>query len=139
MATDDEKTKRLRTIEEVFNKGNVDALDGITAPDIVYHVPPRPDVKGREAYKQYMADMMKAFSGFSFALHQYIFEGDADAGRWTIQGALTGQMPGSPIPPTGKQVTMTGILMTRLINGKAVEQWNYVDFLGFMQQLGVKP
>ena len=39
MTTDDEKTKRLRTVEEVFNKGNVDALDEITAPDIVYHVP----------------------------------------------------------------------------------------------------
>ena len=139
MTTEEERTARIRTIEEVFHQGNIDALDEITSPDVVYHVPPRPDVKGREAYKQYMAGMMKALSGFRFTMQQYIFEGGGDAVRWTIQGTHTGQLPGSPVPPTGKQVTMTGLQMTRLVNGKAVEIWNYFDMIGFMQQLGVKP
>ena len=90
----------------------MNALDAIVAPDIVYHIPPRPDVKGLAAYKQYMADPRKALSGFQFTIHELIAEGNTDAGRWTKQGTHTGQLPGSPIPPTGKQVTMTGLYMT---------------------------
>jgi steroid delta-isomerase-like uncharacterized protein len=139
MTTKDEEARNRRNIEEVFNQGNMDLLDEVMAPDVVYHVPPRPDVKGLEAYKRYMADLRKALSGFHFTLHEYLSSEGAEAGRWTIQGTHTGQMPGSPIPPTGKQVTMTGVYMGRRVNGKLVEQWNYVDMIGFMQQLGVKP
>jgi len=139
MTSEDEKTKARRVINEVFNKGNVNALDEIVAPDIVYHVPPGPDIEGLAAYKQHMSDLRKALSGFQFELHELIVDGDIDAGRWTIRGTHTGQLPGPPIPPTGKQVTMTGLYMTRVVNGKGVEQWNYVDNLGFLQQLGVVP
>ncbi len=43
------------------------------------------------------------------------------------------------IPPTGKQVTTTGIAITRVLNGKVVEQWANYDDLGLLQQLGVIP
>ncbi|MGD0663819.1 MAG: ester cyclase [Syntrophorhabdales bacterium] len=119
MATKDEKTRVLRIIEEAFNKGNMNALDEIVSPDIVYHVPPRPDVKGLQAYKEYLADLRKAFTGFRFTIHELITEGNTDAGRWTIQGTHTGQLPGSPVPPTGKQVTMTGLYMTHVVTRPA--------------------
>ena len=120
MASEDEKTRVLRIIEEAFNKGNMSALDEIVSPDIVYHVPPRPDVKGLQAYKEYLADLRRALTGFRFTIHELITEGNTDAGRWTIQGTHTGQLPGSPVPPTGKQVTMTGLYMTHVVNGKGV-------------------
>jgi hypothetical protein len=34
---------------------------------------------------------------------------------------------------------VTDIASLRIANGKAVEQWNNVDELGLMQQLGVVP
>ncbi len=43
------------------------------------------------------------------------------------------------IPPTGKTMTLTGILITRLIDGKFVERWEQADTLGMMQQLGIVP
>jgi len=43
------------------------------------------------------------------------------------------------IPPTGKQVTMTGITILRFAGGKCVERWSEADFLGLLQQLGVVP
>jgi hypothetical protein len=43
------------------------------------------------------------------------------------------------IPPTSKQVTATGIAITRVLNGKVVEQWANYDDLGLLQQLGVIP
>jgi len=53
--------------------------------------------------------------------------------RGTHQGELMG------IPPTGKQVTMTGMTIHRIVSGKIVEDWVVADFLGMMQQLGTIP
>jgi predicted ester cyclase len=43
------------------------------------------------------------------------------------------------IPPTGKQIAVTGITIDRWSNGQLVEEWLYGDMLGFMQQLGLMP
>jgi hypothetical protein len=39
----------------------------------------------------------------------------------------------------GKQVTMSGIDILRISDGKIVEMWNQEDVLGMMQQLGAIP
>ena len=54
-------------------------------------------------------------------------------GRGTHRGAMMG------IPPTGKQVTIKGIAIHRIANGKVVENWVTMDMLSVMQQLGVVP
>ena len=140
MASEDLKTMVRRAWDEAFHKGNVDALDEITAPDMLHHQPPAPDLRGLAAYKQMVAEMRKAFSDIKFAFDEIVVEGEVTAARWTFQGTHTGQIPNMPpIPPTSKRVTMTGIAIVHTVNGKAVEMWQYPDTLGFMQQLGAAP
>jgi predicted ester cyclase len=43
------------------------------------------------------------------------------------------------IPPTGKQVKVSGITIDRLEGGKIVEEWGSFDQLGMLQQIGVIP
>jgi predicted ester cyclase len=43
------------------------------------------------------------------------------------------------IPPTGKQVMVTGISIDRIVNGKVVEAWYSYDTLGLLQQLCALP
>jgi predicted ester cyclase len=43
------------------------------------------------------------------------------------------------IPPTDRQISVTGIAIERFENGKSVEHWEIFDQLGMMQQLGVIP
>lgn len=52
-------------------------------------------------------------------------------------GTHIGQAP-DLIPPTGKRVVMTSCLVTHWENGKIVEGRDYLDTLGFMQQLGFR-
>ena len=66
MASEDEKGRVRHAIDEVFNKGNTNALDDIMASDIVYHQPPGPDLKGLEAYRQFFTDLRKAFPDFHY-------------------------------------------------------------------------
>jgi len=55
--------------------------------------------------------------------------------RFTCHGIHQREYMG--IPPSGKQVTMTAILIHRFAGGKWVEDWEWSDRLGVMQQLGV--
>ncbi len=61
-------------------------------------------------------------------------------GRWTFRGTNIGDIvTPMPVPATGKQVTMTGILIVRFAGGKGVEVWDQADSLGLFQQLGLIP
>jgi predicted ester cyclase len=57
--------------------------------------------------------------------------------RRSYEGAHCGELLG--VPPTGKQVRIGGISIFRLAGGKIAEQWEQLDRLALMQQLGVFP
>ena len=64
-----------------------------------------------------------------------IAEGDKVSARFTMRGTHKGEL--WSIAPSGREVTMPGIDMIRLEEGKMVEDRVEVDQLGMMQQLGV--
>jgi predicted ester cyclase len=43
------------------------------------------------------------------------------------------------VPPTHKDVTMEGIAIHRVVDGKIVEHWSQVDGLGLLMQMGAIP
>lgn len=80
---------------------------------------------------------MSAFPDTKMTVEQQIAEGDKVVTRWKAQGTHKGELMG--IPPTGKQVTVTGISIERIVGGMIVESWEEFDQMGMMQQLGVIP
>ena len=139
MSAEELKATIRRVVGGAYNKGNLDAMDELYAPNFVYHRVPLPDIVGLEAYKQAIADIRNSFSNLKLTFDKIIMEEDTVATRWTFRGTHTGQSPTIPIPPTGKKVLITGGSITHIRGGKAVEEWNYADWLGFFQQLGVVP
>ncbi len=134
------KAKTHRIMEEAYNKGNLDVLGEFYAANIVRHHPPMPNVEGLEALKQFVADLRSAYSNLQITIDEIITEGDKlSATRFTFRGTHTGQSPTIPIPPTGKQIEMTGCIVARFADSKIVEEWSYSDYLGLLQQLGVVP
>jgi predicted ester cyclase len=57
--------------------------------------------------------------------------------RWSFRGTHRGELMG--IPPTDKEVTITGITVDRISGGKIEDEWNNFDQLGVLRQLGVVP
>jgi predicted ester cyclase len=43
------------------------------------------------------------------------------------------------IPPTGKQITVSGINIYHAVDGKVTAEWEQTDSLGMLMQLGVPP
>ena len=57
--------------------------------------------------------------------------------RWTARATHTADLQG--LPPTGRCVTVQGIWIHRVRDGKIQESWNVWDTLGMLQQLEVVP
>jgi predicted ester cyclase len=134
------KAKFRRVWDEAVNKGNLDALDELYAPNVVVHRPPMGDLEGLEAYKQSLADSRTGSPDLQMTFDEILLEGEnRHASRSTTRGTHTGQMASLPIPPTGKPwVTAVGVV-SHMEEGKYVEIWEYADWLGLFQQLGVLP
>ena len=133
---DANKALVLRLLE-VHNQGNLAVADEILATDFVNHDPSRPDVTDLESYKAWVVANHTAFPDFHVKVHDMIAEDNKVASRWTVTGTHKGEFLN--IPPSDNKVTITGIEIFRLANGKIVEAWWSYDMLGMMQQLGVIP
>ena len=139
MSLEELKSKIRSANEEAWCKGNVDAFDEIYAIDCAWHSPPLPDVEGLEAGKERVVGIRQAYSDIQVTYEEWIAEEDTIVYRWTWQAKHTGQSPSLPIPPTGKEVIKKGCVVVHIADGKIVEELEYADYLGFLQQLGVVP
>ena len=136
MSPENNKALVRRFYEEVFNQRNLAVVDEICTSDHQFHNPPT-TLHGREEFKQLLSLYLTAFPDARFTVEDEIAEGDRVASRYTFRG--THQVALMGIPPTGKQVTVTGIIMNRIAGGKSAEGWLNFDALGLLQQLGVVP
>ena len=137
MLTENNKALIRRFYEEVFNKRNLAALDDFYAPDHVDHSLPPGLPVSPEGTKQAIAVMMEGFPDLHITIEDMIAEGDKVVTRFTTHGTQQGGLGG--IPPTGKQVAISTIEITRIAGGKIAEDWGLDDRLGMLQQLGLVP
>jgi len=91
----------------------------------------------REETEQYIRTLHVAFPDGRYTIEDMIAEGDKVVSRWTVRATHKGEYQG--IPATGKQVTFTNIVISRIAGGKIVEAWGEYDSIGLMRQLGAIP
>ena len=134
-----EENKALvrREIEELWNQRKLDIIDEIYAADYVGHAAGSPDIHGLESLKQAASMHRTAFPDQKITIKDLIAEGDKVVVRWSITATHKGELMG--IPPTGVQVTWTGIAIDRIAGGKIVEKWVNPDKFSMLQQLGAVP
>jgi steroid delta-isomerase-like uncharacterized protein len=123
-------------IQELFTKGDLDAVDRYLAPDFVHHdapVPGAPD--GPEGFRYAAAMIRRACPDWHSDLHQLVGEGDIVVERFTASGTHRGEFMG--VEATGNTLTLPGINIFRVRGGKIVERWGNVDMAGLMRQLGL--
>ena len=137
MSTEENKAKQRRIWEEVLNQGDLSVADEIIPPNYVYHGPMGMEFKGPEGFKQIITMYRTAFPDIHITVDDMVAEGDKVVSRITARGTHKGELMG--IAPTGKQIIITGIYISRYVGGKEVEVWASSDMLGMMQQLGVAP
>jgi steroid delta-isomerase-like uncharacterized protein len=126
-----------RVIEEPWT-GNFDVIDEFVAPQYVGYDPAEPEpIKGPAGVRANFEKYLAGFSNARVRIDEQIAEGDKVATRWTGRGTHDGEIAG--IAPTGKEVTVKGLTITRLENGMIVEEQTVWDTFGMLVQLGAVP
>jgi len=137
MPLEEFKARYRRALEEAYYEGNLDPLDDLYDPDVVIHRTPFPDIRGLAAYKQQVLAAREAYTDIHFDWEEMVGEGDTVALRSTWRMKHTGVSPTVPVQPTGQEAVMRGGVFVHLKNGMGVEVFEYKDYLGLLQQLGV--
>jgi steroid delta-isomerase-like uncharacterized protein len=136
MSTEENKTLVRRFEEEVWNGRNPSLVDQFFAASHLFR-PAGGQPLDREGHRQMIAHFQDAFPDGHNTSDELLADGDKVVQRWTFRGTHHGVFQG--IPPTGRQVTLTGISIWRVDSGTIVESWHELDTLGLLQQLGVVP
>jgi len=133
MQPEENKTIVRREIEQIWNNGNLETADEIIVEEYVLHEAAE-EIKGIDSFKVFVKDFRTAFPNAHFDIDDVIVEGDLAVVRYTFRGKHDGDY--MDIASTGKEVTATGIRLSRVTDGKIQETWNYIDKLSVLVQLG---
>jgi predicted ester cyclase len=130
------KTIVRRALEEPWS--NLDVLDELIADDYIGYDPALPEpIRGVQGAKDNVSGYVAAFEGAKITVQEQIAEGDLVASRWEGRGKHTGELLG--VAPTGKEAVVSGLTLSRVADGKIVEEWTNWDTLGMLQQIGAIP
>ncbi len=136
MSLQENKALVRRYVEEVQSQHNLAAIDELFSPAFINH-DNEADPPGTEGVKRFFAMLFTAFPDARFTIHLQLAEGDRVMTYKTLHGTHLGDFMG--IPPTGKQVSLNGMDVFTVVDGKLAEHWSVSDFLGLTQQIGGFP
>jgi len=132
------KAINQRAFEEMWSKGNLEVISEIYAANYAGHGPAGTQgTNGLEAIKQSVTMYRTAFPDLQITVDDMTVEGNKVVTRWTARGTHKAELMG--IAPTDKQITVMGISIVRIANGKIEESWNTWDRMDLMRQLGAAP
>jgi steroid delta-isomerase-like uncharacterized protein len=137
MSPEENKAVVRRFVEEVFNQGNLAAVDQFLAAEYRDANALPGQEPGSEGAKRAFSLYQEVFPDLRYTIEEMIAEGDTVVTRVTFRGTHRGAFLG--IPPTNRQVSIPAVHITRLVEGTIKEHWSLMDDLGLMQQLGVVP
>src|SRR5690242_5639577 len=96
----DNKELIVRCLDEVWSRGNLDALGQYFSPDVVRHGPPSTegDRRGLDGMRQVVTMYRTAYPDLVVRPEQQLAEGDTVVTRWSASGTHRGEAMG--LPPT---------------------------------------
>lgn len=120
---------------ETMNEADLALVDEIIAPDFVIRSPFLPEpIVGIEGYKAVVTNTSNTFSDFKATIEELVVKGDKIWSRFTMTGINTG--PLGELPATGKKFHISGLAITRVVDGKIAQDETFWNVLDFYQQLG---
>ena len=133
--TEEEAKVLMDRYMEVVNTSNLILAEEILAPEFKLRSPILPEpIVGIEAFKTFIINNTAVFTDFQCTIEKVAVKGNEIWSRFTISGINTG--PFGEIPATGKKFHVTGLAITRVVNGKIVEDETFWNVLDMYQQLG---
>jgi predicted ester cyclase len=141
MSLEANKAVVRRAYEVGMNNKDWSVIDEVFSPDYVVYYPGVPPIRGLEAAKQALKAFLDAFPDIHFVVEDQLAEGHKVTTRWSGKGTHSGEYRGFPVatkvyPPTGRPVQFSATDIYRIENGKIMEEWNTLETLVVLHQIG---
>ena len=95
------------------------------------------DTHGPADFKVFWRNMRSALPNINIRIEDTIVHGDKAVVRLVLEGTHLGE--GLGLPPSGRRVSIAGIVILRIAEGQIAEAWNSWDQLGLLRQIGAIP
>jgi len=120
-------------LEAVWNEADPNAFEALTSPDFAYHLAGQPPRDGA-ATLEFLRDLRIAFPDWHVEIRNVVASEGSVAIRWS--GSATHEGPFHGIEPTGRRIEVSGISLYTIENGRIAAEWEQMDSLGLLHQLG---
>ena len=156
MSTTVSKALVCRLVEELWNRANVSIVDEVYDPRATQTIGDD-QLQTVEEIKQAANALRAALPDLHMSIRHVLAEGDDVVVIWTLRGTHRGPLaaitaveattpvdgshlrPISILAPTGRRVTVEGVTLYHIVNGKIVSSRVLLNGLGVLQQLGAIP
>ncbi len=123
-------------VETVWNRGDMSALERLTTSDFAFQIGSEPE-RNRAVMAKFVKMIRSAFPDWYVRIVDTITDNNVTVVRW--KGAATHNGVFYGIEPTGKQIVISGINIYQFEEDKIKKEWEQMDTLGLLRQLGVLP
>jgi steroid delta-isomerase-like uncharacterized protein len=131
----DNKAIVRRLYDEVWNKRRLEGVDALISPSHALNDPLASDSQvGPKLYKRRVVELTKSFPDLRFTIEDMIAENGKVVVSWIISGTHKSEF--MDIPATGRKVSVEGITIHLIANGKILDSYARWDPLGLLRQLG---
>jgi steroid delta-isomerase-like uncharacterized protein len=115
-----------RLTDEVFVKGNLDAIDELVAEDMVDHDPPPGMPNGKEGQREIVKLLLGAHTEVRIESDEYLETTDGRVVQnWAMTAVHSGEFFG--MPPSNQRVRLRGVEIWQVADGKVTARWGAVD------------
>jgi steroid delta-isomerase-like uncharacterized protein len=132
------KTIVHRLYEEVWNERKLEVVDQLISPShALQDTVLSGSQVGPELYKRRVVEFTTGFPDICFTIEDTIAEKEKIVVSWIFSGTHQGEF--MEIPATGRKISVEGITIHHIRNGKILDSCARWDTLGLMRQLGAFP
>ena len=119
-----------RWFDEIWNKGNIDAITELMTPDCTIHSldESEEDAHGHDGFREFFGRMRGVLRDMHVEVTDTVASENRIAGVWEVTAVHAA---------TGNPVRFTGISYAKIEGGKVTEAWNSYDTLKLLRQTGM--
>lgn len=125
----------FRWYEEVWNERRTGAIELFMVEESTLNRTKLRWPFRKSEFKRFHTQMLAAFPDLWFCVEEVIVDGDWTAARFITSGTHMGDLDG--LRASGKKFRVSGMVMIRWEDGRAVESLYNYDQFGLLKQIGV--
>jgi steroid delta-isomerase-like uncharacterized protein len=121
----------------VWNDRAYETVPEVLADSATIHVPAAPggEVTGHDEFEAFLREQQAGYPDFTITIHEMLASDEMVLYDYTWRGTHRGEING--LPPTDREVVVTGMAKTLVADGKVQEDRIYYDFHDVLDQLGL--